>query len=296
MDRKSFGRLVAALREELDWTQADLSELIDEDESAISNIERGTKKMFEPDLLYKLANAFQLTTMERREFFLAASGMEAQHIVRQPDRMAMKETPSTREVLTRMVGILSQLRVPAFLVDVFSDVIATNKALLDLLCISQEMIDSAPKLPGGYSTLRWSYGQEMNSTINEGFEDFSITSLRAFREVSLRYRAHPYFQYLIKEFRNPKKYPWFDRIWRKVSLLDDDKISNLDQFHYSHVVFGPLTYNAFSIVVNTTHGELFLVQYLPSDDHTAQVFEQIYRQGGAKVHRFAPWPDKKIIK
>ena len=65
MNRKEFGELLSTLRQDLNLTQFNLSEYADVDEAVISQIERGVKKFFEPDLLFKLANALQLTTLER---------------------------------------------------------------------------------------------------------------------------------------------------------------------------------------------------------------------------------------
>ena len=53
MNRKEFGQLLAALRQDLDWTQFHLSEYADIDEAVISQIERGVKKFFEPELLFQ---------------------------------------------------------------------------------------------------------------------------------------------------------------------------------------------------------------------------------------------------
>ena len=74
MDRKSFGKLLAVLRQEMNWTQAEFAELVDEDVALISNLERGTKKHIDSQLLFKLANALKLTTIERREFFWRPAG------------------------------------------------------------------------------------------------------------------------------------------------------------------------------------------------------------------------------
>src|ERR1051325_11756531 len=84
MNRKEFGQLLATLRQDLDLTQFELAEFADVDEAVISQMERGVKKHFEPELLFQLANALQLTTLERREFLLAASGLDQKYIVRQP--------------------------------------------------------------------------------------------------------------------------------------------------------------------------------------------------------------------
>lgn len=41
MNRKEFGELVAALRQDLGWTQFQLAEYADIDEAVVSQIERG---------------------------------------------------------------------------------------------------------------------------------------------------------------------------------------------------------------------------------------------------------------
>src|SRR6185436_17454386 len=94
MNRKEFGQLLATLRQDLDWTQFQLSEYADVDEAVISQIERGVKKFFEPELLFNLANALQLTTLERREFFLASSGLEQRQLVRQASTATTTYIPS----------------------------------------------------------------------------------------------------------------------------------------------------------------------------------------------------------
>ena len=74
MNRKEFGQLVSALRQDLDWTQFQLAEFSEVDEAVVSQIERGVKKHFDPDLIFRLANALQFTTLERREFILNERG------------------------------------------------------------------------------------------------------------------------------------------------------------------------------------------------------------------------------
>lgn len=296
MDKKSFGRLLAVLRAEMGWTQAQLAEIVDVDDALISNIERGTKKIIEPELLLRLANILQLTTLERREFFLAATNMEPGDISRPPLNVSEPTLPDAQKTLQKAVSLVEQLRLPAFLVDVFGDLIAANRATLDLLNISFNLNEIDPALPGAYSAFRFVYGDSLRFAIPEGYEDYVAAIMRAFREVSLRYRAHPYFQYLMKEFRNPKKYPWFERVWRKVSLIDDDKAATVDPLVLYHPKHGQLLYSATSSVVLTPFGELFVVQYIPANEHTAKVFEEIMKQDGTQTLRFAPWPEKPMSK
>jgi transcriptional regulator with XRE-family HTH domain len=296
MDRKSFGKLLAALRAESNWTQAELAELVDVDPAVISNIERGTKKNIEPGLLFKLANVLNLTTLERREFFLASSGLDETHIVRPEDGGAVTtDVFDAKKVLDRLNEIVGKLRIPACLMDVYCDVLSANRIMLELLQVSPEIIAQAPLIPGGYSSLRVACGDLLRTTLPVGYEDFVLASMRTFREVSLRYRARPYFQYLMREFRNPKKYPWFERTWRKASLLDDDKAMSVDSISFRHLSYGQLTYYSTSAVTFTPYGELFLIQYLSADAQTSAVFEQLADTLGTETVHFAPWPEKKMV-
>jgi hypothetical protein len=98
----------------------------------------------------------------------------------------------------------------------------------------------------------------------------------------------------MKTFRNPVEYPFFDRYWKLVSSTEQDKEMKVDHFSYNHAVFGPLKYIASLITVVTSFGNLFLVQNLPLDEHTDEVFTQLKHQVGMDVIRFAPWPEKNM--
>ena len=130
MERKEFGELVAALRQDLGWTQFELAEYSDVDEAVISQIERGVKRHFEPQLLFQLMKAFQLTTLERREFLLAASGLDQQQMVRQPSAAMSTDVFNVQIVLDKMIELTKQVRLPACLADVYGDVIAANHMIL----------------------------------------------------------------------------------------------------------------------------------------------------------------------
>ncbi len=295
MNRKSFGKLLAVLRQEMKWTQAELAELVDVDTAVISNLERGMKKQIEPDLLFKLANVFNFTTLERREFFLASSGLDETHIVRQPGGAVTTDVFESEKVLRQLNQIVGNFRFPACLMDVYADVVSANRIMLELLQVSPELIAQAPLIPGGYCSLRVTCGDMLRSTIPVGYEDFVMINMRSFREFSLRYRAYPYFRYLMKEFRNPKKYPWFERAWQKAALVDDDKTMTIAPFSFYHAVHGQLTYYSTASVTFTPYGELFLTHYLPADASTAAAFEHLANSVDMGVVHFAPWPEKKMV-
>lgn len=294
MNRKEFGELVATLRQDMDWTQSKLAEYADVDGAVISQIERGVKKHFEPELLFCLANIFQLTTLERREFFLAASGLDQKQIVRQVSAATNTDVFNARRVLDKMIELTGQVRLPAYLCDVYSDVIATNKIVLSFFRVPPSFVQEGNNIPGGYNTARFNFGKDLvaRSHILDNWDSYALNSMRAFRENSLRYRAKPYFKYLMKIFRNPIEYPLFNRYWKMVSSVEQDKEANADYFSFHHDEFGDIKYTSSSTVSITSFGELFLVQYLPLNARTSQIFEELTQREGTGAVQFASWPMK----
>jgi transcriptional regulator with XRE-family HTH domain len=296
MNRKEFGELIATLRQDLGWTQFNLAEFAQVDEAVVSQVERGVKKHFEPELLYNLANAFQMTTMERRELLLAASGLDEREMVRQPSSQVKTDVFHPQKILGNLMHITGQLRLPAFVIDVYGDVVAANYIVMSLFQISMDWAVAGRGLPGGYNMMRVTFGRDLvtRRMVAENWDVYAINTMCGFREISLRYRAKPYFKYLLKAFRNPADFPLFDRYWKMVSSLEPDRESNADLFAYGHSRFGHLKYLVTSSMTVTPYGELFLVQYLPADEHTSEVFQGLAREFGQDVASFAPWPEKII--
>lgn len=297
MDHKEFGFLVSLLRRDLNLTQFQLAENAQIDLAVVSQIERGVKKYFDPDLLFKLANSLHLTTIERREFFLAATGIHEQRIIRQPSAALATDTIDANKVLGKMVNIIEKLRLPAFIMDVYSDVLAINYIGAAFFQVSPALIETAPHIPGGYSTVRMMFGKDLSirSKVLDNWEQYAVGSMRFVRENSLRYRPKPYFQYLMKAFHNPTEYPLFQRYWRMVSSFEQDREANVDVFSYTHADYGKLNYATSTTTSITPYGELFLNQYLPLDDHTRALFDTLAQNAGEGVIApLAPWPLKQM--
>jgi hypothetical protein len=273
-----------------------LAEYAELDDPVISQIERGVKKHFDPELLFQLVNAFQLTTLERREFLLAASGLDQKQIVRQPSAAVATDVFNVSKMLDKMAELTGQVRLPAFLSDVYGDVIAANNIILSFFKLPPEFVQDADRIPAGFNTVRFDFGKGLvaRSHVIDNWDRFALYSMRTFRENSLRYRAQPYFKYLMKIFRNQNEYPLFDRYWKMVSSYEQDKDAATDHFSYQHDEFGQIKYISASIPTITSFGELFLVQYLPLDPKTSQVFEELARETGQGVQRYASWPEKHI--
>ena len=296
MNRKRFGKLIASLRQDLDWTQFQLSEYSGIDLAVISQIERGVKKQIQPELLVRFANSFQLTTLERRELMLAATGIDTAQIVRQRSAAIDTDSQDAARSLAQMMDLLGRLRIPAFLLDVYSDVLAANPSAFTFFQVPMDMVQSAASVPAGYNSVRLVFGKNLaqRTHFRTNWEAYAVESMRSFRELSLRYRAEPYFRYLINAFRNPVEYPLFNRYWKIVSSTESDRNANYARFVYDHDMFGHLEYAATTTTCLTAYGELMLTQYFPTDERTAQAFAQILEQSGSGAIRYAPWPDKPM--
>lgn len=297
MNRKEFGELVATLRQDIGWTQSELAEYSGLDDPVISQIERGVKKFFEPNLLFCLANAFQLTTLERREFFFAASGLEEKQIVRQPAKGTTTDTFHPSRIIDHLIDIMGQLLVPAFITDVYGDAIAVNMAIIRFFNVPASMIESASTIPAGYNTMRITFNKELvgRTHVADNWDAYAMSAMLTYRASTLRYRAKPYFKYLMKIFRNPVEYPLFDRFWKRVSSLEEDRIINSDLFAYRHEMFGEIKYLTAGITTTTSFGELFLPTYQALDDHTSRIFSSLMKEGGGEVIRLSPWPIKPML-
>jgi hypothetical protein len=190
--------------------------------------------------------------------------------------------------------LTGQVRLPAFLGDVYGDVIAANNLIMSFFKVPSEYVEVAGQVPGGYNTARFNFGKDLvaRSHVIDNWDSYALNSMRTFRECSLRYRAQPYFKYLMKVFRNRNEYPFFERYWKMVSSVEQDKEASTDYFSYFHNEFGQIKYISSSTVSITSFGELFLIQYLPLDESTSQVFDQLAQQTGQGVMKFAPWPIK----
>lgn len=294
MNRKEFGRLVSLLRAELGWTQTQLAEYADVPMTTLSNIERGAKKYLEPEILFRLANALQLTSLERREFFLASCGLDQKRMVRQPDPHSPEKAFDSKKVLEEAKAVMSMMYAPAHLGDAYGDVIAVNHILLELLQITPDVLQKAAQSPAGFNNIHVIYGMiETHHAFGDQFSDAALSGIRAFREGSLRYRTKPRYISLMKEFHNVHKYPLFNRYWRKASVIDDDKEAMLSFFTINHPLYGKLQVTSSSSVIITPFGELYLSHYFPLDRQTALALIELADRAGTGIVDLTPWPQKK---
>jgi transcriptional regulator with XRE-family HTH domain len=294
MDRFEFGTLVASLREDMRWTQLELAEKSGVDVSAVSNIERGARwTLLKDNMLVKLADGLQLTTMERQEFLFAASGVPYSDTVRKENHRARIHF-NPAEFIKELGEHISCLPVPALVTDAFCDILLANRFALEYYNTPVNLMNDVGAVIGGYNMMRYVFHSD--STFPDGIQDDrwemqALVNLRYFRRRTIRVRCKPYFSTLLKELLNNKNYPSFERYWRKMLFESFD--------YYSAPIERPNPENDNAVVglesqlAVTPYGELYLQQLLPMNKKTSRRFEEIMAKVGEGYMPFAPFPDKQ---
>lgn len=287
MSRKAFGQLVAALRKEHSdeeanvWTQEKLGEETGLGALLIGKIERGEKASLDADILVKLAAALHLTSMERREFFLAATALENHALAR--------EDGDPEEMLAFLLRVIKELPMPAFVYDAYLDIIAANGVMLQFLGLKPEALRRMAASSSGANVMRVIFAPEtgFRDLLGAQWHATVARNIQFFRSTTLRYRASARFARTLKALR---KLRWFKRYWAETHFEEGDDCWHLEHYDYRHPTCGRVTYLALAIPAITHINKLYLTLFVPANGRTAQAFADIGAEVGAEVHRFAPWP------
>jgi transcriptional regulator with XRE-family HTH domain len=287
-----FGQLLAALRREHTdeqghhWTQRQLAQSANMSEVAIGKIERG-ERVVRADELAALADALKLTTNERIEFYLAAVSGN-QHLV----QISQNASVVLESMITRMEGV----RLPAFILDAYCDVLAANAMTLCLFNLTPNQIASMQHAaPIQTNMLRFVFSPEFDyrPVMRERWHGYLFRNMMNFRTMTLRYRATTYFSYLFHELN---KWSLFQEYWQMTKLEMHDYFTDYEEiFLYTPHPYGQhLAFFSSSFRALTSYGELYFCTYIPQNIETHRAFEWITEQCGTKIYYFGYWPDKPI--
>lgn len=299
MNKKEFGALVRALREDhLDqnankWTRKKLSEAMSSypgivlDDEAIGKIERGQRKNITSQELVAFANALQLTSVEREAFFQASLGTDDIF-----EKNFGGQTPD--QILKKLVKSLQGTRVPFFICDQFNDIVAANRAIVDLLQFTPELIQEAVHHPIGLNALRIVFDPELGFrklVSGELWNQLAFFEIQWFRGDTLQYRNSPYFKYLLKYLLKYREFRWR---WREVYWEQEDWYGHYQMYCYAHPKAGDICYGAIHSRALTPVGPLVTIMYIPHTVETSIYFESLMQNGGANIQLFPTWPDKNF--
>ena len=299
MDKKEFGKLVRALREDhLDenlhtWTRERLSAETGQGGrqklkvDVIGKIERGERQYLSPNELVSLADALKLTTMERQGFFDASTGINRYQIGR-------SQTPP-ESVLQKLLADIHDIRLPFFIVDAYANAIAMNNMLLVFLKLPQSVVENAYEHPIGFNILRIIFDPGMGYQELIGrktWEEIATYNILLFRGNTILYRSTPYFKYLISQLRKMGNFRWR---WEEIYWQEDDYTGGGLKYSFNHPDWGAVNFLAVESRVMTSAGSLTLVIYTPTDAKTGHVFEELAEiTGNLEQQRLAAWPQKAV--
>jgi len=303
MNRVDFGKLIAALRREHEnenlkpWTQSMLAEEANNaagevlfNEDTISNIERGIRGV-DYRGLQALATALQLTSGERKEFFLAASGIDSYKITRRDSK--------PQEVLSELLDDLKQMQLPATLLDPYCDILAVNLALIELLELTSCGWDLGSQInePFPHNELRFLFSEDiaayMQGLMGDGWHNYVYSAIKIFRTRSLRYRSTKYFQELLHELN---KLRLFKQYWREVYYYEKDLHFDTADIMLNSPKWGAIASFPTVRTAITSAGELYLGVVVPMDRRTAEAFAKIAcKIGTPAAFHLTSWPDKHAL-
>jgi len=288
-EAKKFGRLVAALRQELvfwdqsvmkSWSRDKLASETKISRYTIRDIENGNKSHINDDEIVALANALKLTTQERIEFVLAASFVKNKEIVQLPYQDNLKPLPL-------LIDRLRGTHLPLYISDVYGDVIAVNDVIVHFYGVPTYVLDSGL---GGkvskFNMMRFVFDKLFREILGERWEIDVKSNVQYFRGESLRYRATKYWQETFGELLDLDDFP---RIWQGINY-EEDNFSDVHPYKFTHPTYGVVSYYA-TVSTTTTHwGNLRSVVYVPNNDNARNGFADIAQKHGCHIHRLASWP------
>lgn len=290
MDRKEFGHLIVALRKEhideegKQWTQEKLAEVAQLAPEIVGNIERGRRSNLKPEVVMTLAKALNLTNAERQELLLAAQTVHEQPLVRADE--------DTDALLERLVQQVAHTPLPAYLLDVYCDIVACNEAALHLLGLTPEMLHDRTHYPASASNLmRVVFAPEVQppEARSEHWPRDAQYHMALFKQMTLRHRMRPFFARLITELR---QWPLFRRFWFQFHDEAPDPTLEVAELRRDLPQWGAVRFVTPALTARTSAGNLLLTVAVPADEASAQVLAEIARQTARQAHRFAAWPDK----
>jgi transcriptional regulator with XRE-family HTH domain len=292
MNHKDFGKLIAALRKEHhnfrgnQYTQAKLAELTNITEQIVGRIERGEKVVFEPEMLSLMADAFEFSSRDRKEFFLAAAGVN--------DENTPNPANSNPDIFDKVKNILRQIALPAFVVDSFDNLVLVNQNILSLFDFTQNLRQQASDLKFGFNLLRFVFSTESQfyDLLTENRDTYLLQSIRFFKTISFTYRATNQYQQLLETFTTEKEMNRFVKYFNieNESRKDEDYFYENSLAVIQHPKFGKLKfYSPATTAISSPTGVLYLVSYLPASLATIKVFGDLARDD-VEIVQISPWP------
>lgn len=290
VNRKEFGKLIAALREEhLEfstrgmgvWTQTKLAKEANLAEKTIAQLEQGKKMNLDPQTLTQLARALKLTAGEQLELYTAAAEVDSE-----PHKAIRDRAEDTLRTLLRLLG---DVRVPAYLHDPYANVIAGNTAVTELLHVPKPLLADASSLASGFNLMRYIFSPQspFRVMLGDAWLARATSVVLFFRMTTLKVRHTLRFKAILAELSD---YPSFRDIWFSTQIYAKELIFEWAGYEYYHPDYGAVSFISHVSATLTSQGSLYLVTFLPRTHQTSEIVESILNHKGLGVQRFIDWP------
>jgi hypothetical protein len=299
MNRENFGKLIKALREESRIRRPDGHKISQEElarqiismnhdkpydynvrkmSNTLARAEQGRKKYFDSTLLDSLATAFELTSRERTQFFLASTGLET-------DQRSNQHIPPINSILDEIEEILAHTQAPAMVVDFHGDIVMLNHGMLELYGQTKGSYSHMSVL----NILLIFFRLPVPNIRKSHYEQRIVQNMRFIRASSLPHRNDIYFSQLLDYAANQHS-PTFSRLWQS-AYPSQDYFTNAIVHSHHHQKYGNLRYmNTVSTTI-TQIGNLSMLTYVSLNKETNQIFRDLVRQ--ETVTRIPDWPGYK---
>lgn len=292
MDHKNFGKIVKSLRKEhihyhtgRFWTQKDLAERAHLSAKMVENIEQGRRTNLDGNDLRSLADALKLSTLERREFFAAASELG------QVDENGKDEHgENAAEIFSNRVwNQFSAIQMPGYVTDSLSNIIGINEPMMHFHGISHEILEKACQTDIGCNMLSIFFrpNSPLKAAMSNRWHELAQSHIYQFQFTALRYRYVSRFEKILLQMHH---YPEFTQIWQQSRYNAVDTNSMIRVYQYVHVRYGDVHYATTVTPIWTPYGSVYFTVFIPCDTHTNVVFSDL-GQHRVNARRVMMWPE-----
>ena len=294
MDHKTFGKIVATLRKEQvnfrsghGWKQQDLADHAGLTSRIVGRIERGSQARLDAETLQALADSFDLTSLERREFFAMACEVMDNKIVR---RDACGE-----DVFRDVWKLLEELCVPAFITDPFGNLIGANRCIMAFHGLDLETLQVVKVKYKSINNLALILDSNtpMRQVLGHSWHEIALANLQQWRATTLRYRHTSRFREIMSSLSTC---PEFGVLWAEHNSQERaiDDCSRLRRCVYTHGLHGPVGYTVFTSTSLTENGDLYLSSSVPQTMFTTNLFQELANKNKGAVP-LSSWPDPSLV-
>lgn len=298
MDRKTFGKLVAALRREQfneegeRFTQAmlaakavNLDPTTPLNELVIGKIERGERAQLDKPTLVSLMHVLDLTLGERQIFLQLASGLDSASLY--------PAQSDSKTILCSAMQMVAEIQLPALLLDQYLDVLAVNALVLPFYQMSIANLQKRAGRPAAFNLLGMIFSDDFAAVRGQmprqQWHEFAVGNVIYFRRTTLPYRMTDYFQQIFEQLRGNRDFRWF---WEQVHYEEKRSFVGGELFEIGGSAMRRLRFLTAPLVQLTPYGNLEIITHIPRDRATANFIHQLIQECPGSVYQLAPWPQK----